>query len=299
MTGKITQGASFGGIVDYAMEKENSEVIDYDNVRTERLLATKDFELQASMNERVKKPVMHIALNFHADDKGKLDNAKMRAIAREVITKMGFVDTQYIVVRHHDAAHPHMHIIANRVNNNGASVSDKYCRLKFNEIRKEIESKYPDLTAANGKNLEKINPLKLKGKDAVRYKIHKAINIEIHKSSNIDELREKLKTNHGIGSELKFRSGDISHVDGIKFQLDNTWITGSKVDKSCSYLNLIKKIEQNKEQANQKPLSNTKNNETTNTINPIIAALLSGDSGQSSGVKQKKKSWAKEDDRGM
>ena len=123
MTGKITQGASFGGIVDYAMEKDGSEVIDYKNIRIDKPLAIKDFEIQAGMNERVKKPVMHISLSFHADDKDKLDNAKMKAIAREVITKMGFVDTQYIVVRHHDAAHPHIDWKSTRLNSSHRNTS--------------------------------------------------------------------------------------------------------------------------------------------------------------------------------
>ena len=290
MTGNITTGGSFGGVVDYVLGKQDAELLDSDGIRShDAKLAAKDFEQHSRLNKNVKVPVMHISLNFHKNDADKLDNDKVRAIAKEVIEKMGFGNAQFLLVRHHDAGHPHMHIITNRIDNDGKTISDKFCKLKFYGIRKEIEAKYPELTPANGKNLDSINPAKLKGKDAVKYKIHNAINLEIYKSKNLSDLIKNLKTNHGIETELKYRRGSIVNIDGIKFHTDNTWVTGSKVDKSCSYLNLLKRLESNK-QINPvvTPLAQK------NAIVPIVKNLLTirGNRNETPGVGKKKNNWA-------
>ena len=40
-------------------------------------------------------------------------------MAREYMEKMGIKDTQYIIGRHFDKEHPHVHIAFNRIDNNG------------------------------------------------------------------------------------------------------------------------------------------------------------------------------------
>ena len=38
---------------------------------------------------------------------------------------MKITDTQYIIVRHQDREHPHVHIVFNRIDNNGKTISDR------------------------------------------------------------------------------------------------------------------------------------------------------------------------------
>lgn len=66
-----------------------------------------DFNEQALLNPRVKNNVGHISLSFSERDKDKLTDKKMTEIAREYMQKMGITDTQYLIVRHHDAPRPH------------------------------------------------------------------------------------------------------------------------------------------------------------------------------------------------
>lgn len=297
MTGKITQGSSFGGAVDYIMGKKDAELLDADGIRAYDIkLATIDFETIANQNERVKKPVFHISLSFHKNDEQYLNNEKMSAIAKEMIVGMGFSDCQSLIVRHHDGNNPHLHIILNRVSLDGKTISDKYCKLKFNNIRKAIELKYSELTSASVKNLNKINDVKLKGKDAVRFKIHKAINIEIQNSRNIAALILNLEKNHGIKTQLKYRSGSIEHIDGIKFHLENTWITGSKVDKSCSYLNLLKQmdtISKNQQSFKESNKSSSNNNQI---LQQNFKSFLSNNTSYDNGKIKAKSSWIKDDE---
>ena len=55
--------------------------------------------------------------------------------------KMGIRDTQYIIGRHYDKEHPHVHIAFNRVDNNGRTISDKNDRYRSERICKELTRK--------------------------------------------------------------------------------------------------------------------------------------------------------------
>jgi len=59
----------------------------------------------------------HITLNFDPSD--QLSNEKMRIIADRYMKEIGFEHQPYLVYRHHDAGHPHCHIVTTHVRSNG------------------------------------------------------------------------------------------------------------------------------------------------------------------------------------
>lgn len=68
--------------------------------------------------------VYHTSLNFSQEETGKLTNDKLLAIARDYLEGMGFTENHYMIFRHHDAGHPHIHLLANRIKFGGGLVSD-------------------------------------------------------------------------------------------------------------------------------------------------------------------------------
>ncbi len=54
--------------------------------------------------------------------------------------KMGIRDTQYIIGRHYDKEHPHVHIAFNLVDNNGKTISDRNDRYRNKRICKELNA---------------------------------------------------------------------------------------------------------------------------------------------------------------
>ena len=102
-----------------------------DGLRLKSLSSVIDgFVTQAGMNGRVSKPVGHISLDFSAQDKEKLTNEIMVRITRDYMKRMGITDTQYIIARHFDREHPHIHLVFNRVDNNGKTISDSNDRYR-------------------------------------------------------------------------------------------------------------------------------------------------------------------------
>ena len=246
MIGKIINGAGFKGAVEYVLGKENSELLDSNGVRNyDEELLIKDLELIANQNERVKKPVMHLMLSFSPDDTPLLTNEKLLDISKRVIDEMGYSNSQYIIVRHKDTPHAHVHIILNRINLKLETVDNSFSKQRLNKIRISIEQDYPELTKAGEINSSQNNEHKLNGTDAVRNDIHRAIEDEIDDAENLDDLISKLDRKYEIKTELKFKRGSIDIIEGIKFSRNSIWISGSKIDKNCSYLNLLKQISNN------------------------------------------------------
>ncbi|HWK03303.1 MAG TPA: relaxase/mobilization nuclease domain-containing protein, partial [Puia sp.] len=70
------------------------------------------FQRRMELNERVTTN-QHITLNF--DPLDKLSNEQMQQIAKRYMKEIGFERQPYLVYRHHDAGHPHCHIVTTHV----------------------------------------------------------------------------------------------------------------------------------------------------------------------------------------
>jgi len=127
MMAKIVKGKSFKGVINYVLDKaKQTELLAAEGIRYKsRESIIRSFVTQTGLNPKVSKTVGHISLDFSGQDKDKLTNAKMIQIAKEYMEKMGITNTQYIIGRHHDKEHPHIHIVFNRIDNNGKAISDK------------------------------------------------------------------------------------------------------------------------------------------------------------------------------
>lgn len=248
MTAKIIKGTSFSGAIGYMLsKKEKAEILKAEGIRVEpKELTAKSFELQASMRSYVKKPVLHISLNFSEQDKQKLTNEKMVEIAEEYLKKMDIRNTQYLIVRHHDTQHPHVHLCINRIDNDGKLISDKNEKYRSTAICKELTQKH-GLYFAPGK--EQVNRHRLIGYDKIKYEIYDALKLAIPKSRTWEELEKQLKKK-GITFQFK-TSGNTDKIQGIIFEKDGTKINGSKVDRTCSFSKIDRQIKDNACQALQ------------------------------------------------
>ena len=123
MIAKIIKGTSLSGMISYMLGKHEgmARVLYAEGVRIDATPSeiASDFSLQASMRPNIKKPVCHTILSFSVDDKERLNDQTMTEIAQDYLKQMGYSDTQYLIVRHLDREHPHLHICINRIGNNG------------------------------------------------------------------------------------------------------------------------------------------------------------------------------------
>ncbi len=149
---KQVKGKGFFGCLRYVMEKMGAVFID-GNVyafSTIRSMA-RDFRLASLGNPRVKRVVYHATLSLPPEDKGKLSDWEWGELGRRFLEKMRFCSdfndpdvpkVPYIVVRHTDRDHDHIHIVAGRVRTDGTCVSDSWDYRWGEKAVRELEVEF-------------------------------------------------------------------------------------------------------------------------------------------------------------
>ena len=243
MIGKITKGSEFAGCVAYVLREDKARLLAAEGVSGTPEEMAEQFELQTLLNDKVKNTVGHISLSFSPEDGDRLrnDDRLMVKIAYEYMEQMGIRDTQFIIARHTDRQHPHCHIVFNRVDNNGKTISDKNDRYRNEKVCKALTEKY-GLYMADGK--EHVNTERLRPHDKAKYDIYEALKQELPKVTSWEQLREALHK-HGIMTEFKYsRTG--GRIEGVKFIKGKHVFSGSKIDRKFSFANIEKRLERNR-----------------------------------------------------
>lgn len=248
MIGKIVQGADFRGVVNYVLQKPDAEPLGSRGLRNDSIDHIVDsFRMQASLNP-IAKPVAHISLDFSVQDKERLTNRMMMQIADEYLRRMGYGDTQVLIVRHHDREHPHLHLVLNRIEGNGKRITDKNERVRNAKLCRELSDKYGLYIAPNKENVKRY---RLREPDKTKYEIYDAIRASLPKCRNWNDLTSALRKQE-INTEFK-RKGTTSTIEGVKFSKNGYTFSGSKVDKAFSYSKLNRHFAQVEQRTTQQP----------------------------------------------
>lgn len=149
MVAKINYGNSLYGALAYNGEKVNGGVAKI--LETNKVFSPADgtHDISACMQDFMaympshvltKKPVIHISLNPHPDD--RLSDEQFSAIAREYIEKMGYGNQPFVVYKHEDIDRHHLHIVTLAVDERGKKINDRNNFYTSTRILKELEQKY-------------------------------------------------------------------------------------------------------------------------------------------------------------
>ncbi|GHT35867.1 mobilization protein [Bacteroidia bacterium] len=273
MVAKIIKGKGFKGVINYVLDKaKQTELIAAEGVRLKsRESIIRNFITQAGLNPKVSKTVSHISLDFSAQDSDKLTNAKMGQIAKEYMTKMGITNTQYIIGRHYDKEHPHIHIVFNRINNEGKTISDRNDRYRSEKICKELTEKY-GLYFAQGK--ENVKQHRLKEPDKTKYEIFDTLKATIPKCKNWAELKKELQK-QDIAISFKYK-GNTDEVQGVMFQKNRYTFNGSKIDRQFSYSKIDFQLKQNEKAQNIQIQQENKHFQNQSSVLENVGSVLGG-----------------------
>jgi hypothetical protein len=111
------------------------------------------------LNPRLKTNALHISLNF--DSSEKLDNEKLQQIAMTYMERIGFGDQPFLVYRHYDAAHQHIHLVTTNMQRDGKRIDLHNIGRNLSEpARKAIEKEFNLVIAQNkqSRQLPRIKP---------------------------------------------------------------------------------------------------------------------------------------------
>jgi len=276
MIAKIVQGQGFRGAVNYILDKDNARLLYAEGVRLkDKESIIHSFIGQHKLNPNISKPVAHISLDFSVQDKSRLTDQFMIDIAHEYMKKMGYKDTQFIIARHYDTDHPHIHIVINRIDNNGKRISDQNEKLRNVKICMELTKKHC-LHIASGK--ENVKEHRLKEPDKTKYEIYHALQSAISKCRSWQEFKAELLKS-GITTGFR-NNGATDKIQGIRFGKNGYEFNGSKIDRAYSYSKISYQLQRNEKlqqiQINKKKQSTRPDNTTDLSLGLESTATILG-----------------------
>jgi hypothetical protein len=129
MVARIISGKSIRGAINYnegKVEQGKAIFMTAENYLKDSASLTaldKFFTLKhrTQLNERVKTNCLHISLNFETNE--KIPAEKTQEIAKDYMQRIGFSAQPYLVYKHEDAAHPHLHIVTTNIEADGNRIS--------------------------------------------------------------------------------------------------------------------------------------------------------------------------------
>ncbi|MDO1451796.1 relaxase/mobilization nuclease domain-containing protein [Rhodocytophaga aerolata] len=149
MIAKISTAKSIKAVIDYnekKVEKGEGRIIGGDNMRNSTDIDKLSYEKKLSRFEQMitrKQNTQHEKVAFHAslslDPTEKPTDETLKAIASAYMKHMGYGGQPYLIYRHEDTHHPHIHIVSTSVDRDGKKINDSNNRYRSEDIRKAIE----------------------------------------------------------------------------------------------------------------------------------------------------------------
>ena len=229
MIGKSTTGNDFYGCVRYALDEEKglkqAHIIGGNTIGSSAAELSAEFSQNQRAKPYIKNPVWHIALSSPMHE--QLNDAQWQQVAIAYLDFMGLErnNHQYVVIRHHDEPQGHVHIVANRIGEDGSVHHLRWDRLKTIQATRALEEKFGFLSAKPGENL--------------RQQVRSLIDRAAYDQPSLLTFCQRLER-QGLVPELYQRRGVIT---GISYLYQNQRMAGSVLGKSYS-LPGLQKIQQ-------------------------------------------------------
>ncbi len=183
------------------------------------------FEMLNSLNERAATKTLHVSLNF--DPTEKISESKLVEIASVYMEKIGFGEQPFLVYKHEDAGHPHIHIVATAIKPDGTRINTHNIgRNQSEKARKEIEKQYALVKAERQQQLlmPGIKPVDVEkaiyGKSETKRGISNAVGAVFgqYKFTSIPEFNAALKQFNVIADRGK-EEGRIFKNRGLVYRI--------------------------------------------------------------------------------
>jgi hypothetical protein len=259
MIAKMKSNKGLGATISYNL-KEESQIIDTHNlVGTSVDDYKKQMELTQSLFDgRAKNLTAHIILSPSIADGQKLNEKDWREIANSFLQKTKLDKNEAIVFLHQDKDHKHLHIVANRINDQGKiyrNGSELHMSQRVgNEIAAERGMKQAiEIMKERQQNLESVQPIGAVNK--IRQDLTKAAQ-EVTKKHGRFERWSYFQTIKKAGYEVKLflnnlkqkvtdlfnaQKKDMAKVHGYGVKKDNQYYSASKIGKEFT----LKSLESN------------------------------------------------------
>lgn len=183
------------------------------------------FQRLNCLNERATTKTLHVSLNF--DPSEKLSDQKLNEIASMYMERIGFGEQPFLVYKHQDAGHPHIHIVSTTIKEDGSRINTHNIgRNQSEKARKEIEQQYGLIRAERQHQLMKpgikpVDPEKaIYGKSETKRSISNVVGgvFSQYKFTSLPEFNAALKQFNVVADRGK-EEGRIYKNRGLVYRI--------------------------------------------------------------------------------
>jgi len=244
MIAKAVKGKGFRGALEYDLTKEQGRVID------KNMAGEKPRELAAEFGEIRKlrpnlgKAVLHVSLSAAPGE--KLSDEQWREIGKRYMEGMGLENNQFVMTRHVDTEHEHIHILANRIRFDGSVTSDSHDYKRQEVIMRELEKEYGLQRVPSSIEAERKAPTKGEieqhlrtGEPSTRQQLQQFCDAAAKGCRSFTEYQERLDA---VDVELvPVVQLEGAKLSGLSYRLDGMTMKGSDLGKGYSPAGLAKR----------------------------------------------------------
>jgi Relaxase/Mobilisation nuclease domain len=258
---------SFRSTLEYVLGKEKATIIDGNMGGTTPRQLAKEFAAARKFRPNLIRACSHIILAIpHRDDYHEtLDDERFALFAKQWLQAMGYLDegigkSQYIIARHRDTDHEHIHIVASRIRMDGSVVSDSWDYRRSEVVLRKLEKEFGlepvpcssesvavklkekydiDATVSSRKAQTRKQKKHPSNKPPVTQLLADIIDEATQDSPTVTELISRLQQ-RGVTVHPQFSTlGNFK--EAIAFELDGVRVAGNKLGSCYSFPGLLKK----------------------------------------------------------
>ncbi|MCM4166582.1 hypothetical protein KCTC52924_03523 [Arenibacter antarcticus] len=255
MIARILYRNNVQGVLDYVLGKANNTILGFQNTYSDTDTNTKFFgRVLYYLGNRhdSEKRYVHATLNLPRGE--QLEDKVFFELSKAYMNHMGYGEQPYMVVRHHDTKHEHVHIVSTTIKEDCLQINLSNDFRRNVATQKYLEKQFglsPSPDTRQGKELPIYRIPQFKNEDisGVRFYIQDIINntLQKYKVRSFKELSELLRPYH-----IQLRTVDHNSRIGVSFGIEvedgysSRYINGSTVHPQLSGPKLQKVFERNK-----------------------------------------------------
>ena len=244
MIAKAVKGKGFRGALNYDLQKEHGRILETNMAGDNPQELAAEFGEIRKLRPNLGKAVLHVSLSAAPGE--KLTDAQWSEIGKRYLDGMGLEQNQFVITRHTDTEHEHIHILANRIRFDGSVTSDSQDYRRQEALMREIERDYGLERVAPSIEAERRAPTKGEiesairtGEPSTRQQLQQLCDAAARDSRSFTAYQERLEA---AGVELvPVAQLQGAKLSGLLYRLDGVTMKGSDLGKSYSPAGLEKR----------------------------------------------------------
>ncbi|RKN83479.1 relaxase/mobilization nuclease domain-containing protein [Ulvibacterium marinum] len=223
MIGRILYRESVHGVINYVFGKTKIRVLGYQNTYSKTDTTQEQFTRilhHLGGRHESQKRYVHISLNLPHGE--KLNDSDFYELSKNYMENMGYGEQPFVVVRHFDTQHQHVHIVSTTVKENGNLIDLSHDFRRNVATQKYLEQRFglspsPETKSSRELPLYRLPEIKKDDTNGVKFYIQDILNstLQKHKVRSFKELAQLVAPYHIVVKPTKNRSGRIGVSYGI------------------------------------------------------------------------------------